>query len=539
MDSLYALIGLSGLIVFALLCVLFSAAWRATSRWLKARRTPKKRLLVHSINDDRCTGCDACVTVCPTDVLDLVGNKSRVVRFDDCIQCEQCALVCPTTALVMHYEGTKPPPYRMPELDEYYQAAPGLYLIGEAAGKPLVKNAANLGRAVVEHMVQKGGLRTGALGPLHPGTKMTDVDVLIVGSGPGGLSAALSCVEHGLRYAIIEKDELVASTIARWPVGKECMAEPYEVRSVGLLPVWDSTKDELLAGWAAILAERGVAVRVRETVEDVKRIGAGGFVVRPSKTHYRAQRVVLAIGTRGKPRKLGVPGEHLPKVSPLLSDPAQHKGQRVIVVGGGDSAVEAAIALADHAARVTLSYRGKALSRCKAKNRQRLDELARAGRVIVRFSTQITEIKPDSVLLKAGDAVETLPNDHVFVCIGGDAPVKWLESVGVKFADQPHEFQRAATDVLVEKLIGPQPETVSPFASAKAAAAAAAKPSPAGAKPSPSKGAAAPSKAAAPVAAKTAAARRAADPLDDLELLEDDEARTVIRFPVERARRVG
>jgi putative YpdA family bacillithiol system oxidoreductase len=525
MDSLYALIGLGCLIVFALLCVLISAAWRAVRGWLKARRTPQKKLLIHSINDDRCTGCDACVTVCPTDVLELVGNKSRVVRFDDCIQCEQCALVCPTTALVMHYEGTKAPPYRMPELDEYYQAAEGLYLIGEAAGKPLVKNASNLGRAVVEHMVAKG-LRKAALGPLHPGAKMQDVDVLIVGSGPGGLSAALSCVEHGLRYAVIEKDELVASTIARWPVGKECMAEPYEVRSVGLLPVWDSTKDELLAGWATILAERGVAVRVRETVEDVKRIASGGFEIRTSKTHYRAQRVVLAIGTRGKPRKLGVPGEHLPKVSPLLGDPAAHKGQRVVVIGGGDSAVEAAIALAEHAGRVTLSYRGKALSRCKAKNRQRLDELARAGRVIVRFSTQITEIKPDSVLLKAGDAVETLPNDHVFVCIGGDAPVKWLESVGVKFADQPHEFQRAPTDVLVEKLIGPQPETVSPFSSAKPA------------RPATSSAAAQPSKAAKPAAAPKAQPRRP-DPLDDLELFEDEEARTVIRFPVERARRVG
>src|SRR4029078_13195215 len=124
---------------------------------------PRKRLLIHSINDDRCTCCDACVTVCPTDVLELIENKSRVERFGDCIQCEQCVTACPTTALVMHYEGTKPPPIRMPQLDDWYQAVAGLYLIGEAAAKPLVKNASNLGRAVVEHML-KAGLRPNAYG---------------------------------------------------------------------------------------------------------------------------------------------------------------------------------------------------------------------------------------------------------------------------------------------------------------------------------------------------------------------------------------
>jgi NAD-dependent dihydropyrimidine dehydrogenase PreA subunit len=135
------------------------------------------RILVHSINDDRCTGCDACVAVCPTNVLDLVENKSRVLRFQDCIQCEACMWACPTSALVMHPEGTEPPSYRMPDLDEFYQTRiPGQYLIGEVAGKPLVKNAANLGRAVVEHMLATGMRSLGA--------RRDAVDVAIVGSGP-------------------------------------------------------------------------------------------------------------------------------------------------------------------------------------------------------------------------------------------------------------------------------------------------------------------------------------------------------------------
>src|SRR6476659_481285 len=151
-----SLIAIGGLVGIAILCVLFSAAWGGIKAQLARRKQSDKKLLIHSINDDRCTGCDACVTVCPTDVLELVNNKSRVLRFGDCIQCEQCSMACPTTALVMHYEGTKAPPYRMPDLDEYYQAAPGLYLVGEAGGKPLVKNASNLGRAIVEHMLSTG-----------------------------------------------------------------------------------------------------------------------------------------------------------------------------------------------------------------------------------------------------------------------------------------------------------------------------------------------------------------------------------------------
>src|SRR5512138_4012374 len=155
--------------------------------------TAGPRVLIHDINDDRCTGCDACVAVCPTNVLDLVDNKSRVLRFQDCIQCEACMFACPTEALVMFPEGSEPPALKVPELDENFQTAvPGQYLIGEVAGKPLVKNAANLGRAVIEHMLSTG---------LYPGKLGSGdgvVDVAIVGSGPGGLSAALTCVQRGL-----------------------------------------------------------------------------------------------------------------------------------------------------------------------------------------------------------------------------------------------------------------------------------------------------------------------------------------------------
>ena len=456
------LIALGSMVVFTILCgSVYSAVKRAGARRAASLANAKRKLLVHSINKDRCTGCESCVNICPANVLQLDDrHKSTPVRFDVCIQCSQCMIACPSIALVMHYEGDEPPPIRLPNLDRYYQAAPGMYLIGEAAGKPLVKNSSNLGRTVVEHMV-KNGLKPGGA---RDGQTF---DVFIVGSGPGGLSAALSCASLGLTYKVIEKDDRIASTIARYPKGKFVMAEPEDVRCVGLLPVWDSSKEEMIAHWQKLLTEKKIQVQLKESVENVKKAKDGLFDITSAdaagnKHTFRAQRVVLAIGTRGKPRKLGVDGDGLPKVAPLLNDPEDHRGQRVVVVGGGDSAVEAACSLAETAKSVLLSYRGKALSRCKARNRQALDALREQKKVDVRFNSQIQSIAEDKVVLKTGDKVEDIKNDFVIVCIGGDAPVKWMQSVGVQFTEQPHMFQRENTDKLLESLVGRVKDTPTP-----------------------------------------------------------------------------
>src|SRR5690349_1454866 len=339
-----------------------------------ATSAPVPRVLVHDINDDRCTGCDACVAVCPTNVLDLVDNKSRVLHFQDCIQCEACMFACPTEALVMFPEGGTPPSLKVPEIDENFQTAvAGQYLIGEVAGKPLVKNAANLGRAVVEHMLSTG-MRHGALGKAD-----NHVDVAIVGSGPGGLSAALTCIQRGLSYVVLEKEQLIASTIARYPKGKLVMAEPYDAQNLSLLPVFDSGKEQLLPIWRELIDRVGLTIKQGESVETVSRSKDGNFEVRSTVATYRAQRVVMSIGTRGKPRTLQVPGENLPKIFNLLDDPDDWRGKNVLVVGGGDSACEAALALADSGARVMVSYRGKGFNRAAPKNKQGVEAYAAQG----------------------------------------------------------------------------------------------------------------------------------------------------------------
>lgn len=418
----------------------------------KARRrrlAPRRRIelpLLHSINDDRCIGCEACVSVCPTKVLDLVDHKVRVARFSDCVQCEQCANSCPTTALVMFREGTQPQTLTVPELDDHFQTGvPGQYLIGEIAGKPLVKNAANLGRAVVEHIARD--LRT-------TDARKDDriLDVVIVGSGPAGLSAGLTCQVLGLSCTVIEKEHVISSTVSRYPKGKHFMAEPSNAPNLSYLPVFDASKEQLVAAWKRVTDATKLPIRLGEAVESVKRGDDGVFAVKTTVASYRARRIVLATGLRGKPRLLTVEGANLEKVQSRLEDPDEYAGQHVLVVGGGDSAVESAMSLAEAGATVTLSYRGDSFKRCKPGNQQKLQQLSAGHRLAVLLESNVARFTPGEVSIKCKDgAVTTLPNQAAFVLIGADTPVAWLENLGVRFVERPHLYALGLTEDAVRR----------------------------------------------------------------------------------------
>lgn len=450
---------LGGVALSVMALVSLAASRRRRSQPAQAR-VDVPRILIHDINDDRCTGCDACVAVCPTNVLDLVDNKSRVLNFADCIQCEACMWACPTEALVMHPEGTEPPKLKMPELDEYYQTAvPGQYLIGEVAGKPLVKNAANLGRGVVEHMLstglKAGGLsRSGSFAEGSDAANVTCVDVAIVGSGPGGLSAALTCVQRGLSYVVLEKDQVISSTIAHYPKGKLVMAEPYDVPNLSLLPVFDSSKEQLIPIWQELVKRVGLNIKLGEAVEGVDQRVDGSFDVRSNVASYRAQRVVLATGTRGKPRTLGVPGENLAKVASLLDDPDEFRGMPVAVIGGGDSACEAALALADAGAKVIMSYRGRSFARAQPKNKAALESYAAQRRIKVKFQSVVEEFGAETVTLVMADGTrKKYPNLAAFVLIGSDPPVRWLAKLGIEFVERPHQYQLSGSADMVKRFV--------------------------------------------------------------------------------------
>lgn len=288
-----------------------------------------------------------------------------------------------------------------------------------------------------------------------------NVDVVIVGSGPAGLSAAVTCVELRLSYVVLEKERELAWTIRNYyHKGKEVMAEPHDVNLEATLPHWDTTREELLGAWQELVAQHRIDIRYQHAVADIKKEGERFAVhLADPKGQPMGQltgaRVVVAIGTLGNPRKLGCPGEELEKVKNSLVDPDEWQGQRILVVGGSDSAVEVVLALCRLELRnqVTFSTRGAKLEGIKPKNRTLIEEALAAGKFQIKYATQVAEVTATSVGLtfKEDGRREDLPNDVVFALIGGNSPQKWLQQIGIPYVDKPHSWSPPRTDLLSAK----------------------------------------------------------------------------------------
>jgi putative YpdA family bacillithiol system oxidoreductase len=308
---------------------------------------------------------------------------------------------------------------------EYETSIRNLFVVGELGGLALIKNAVNQGRACVDTIVS----RLNTTGQSIPGV----YDVLIVGAGPAGISASLRAIEHKLNYVTVEQDE-VGGTVAKYPRQKLVMTSPVEFPMYGKFKSTELSKEKLLAFWDKVLHRADFKIRSGEKVDDIKPGADGVFTVATSKAQYRARAVVLALGRTGTPRKLGVKGEELPKVMYRLIEADHYINKKILVVGGGDSAVEAAMGLAHQKGNeVTLSYRGEQFSRIKERNVQRLAECARSGKVKVELSSNVKEIREGSVLLDVKGELRELSNDFVWVFAGGTPPYDFLRKVGVQF----------------------------------------------------------------------------------------------------------
>lgn len=373
------------------------------------------------IDASRCIGSGSCAVVCPEEALGLVNGKAVLVNASACIGHGACQAACPFDAISLVF-GTEKRGIDIPQISpEFETNIPGIFIAGELGGMGLIRKAAEQGRQAMEFVRKR---KSGA----------ADFDVLIVGCGPAGLSAGLSSIRHQLKYKLIEQEDSLGGAVYQYPRQKIAMTSPVELDLVGQVKFGEVQKEKLLEFWQDIVKKTGLQISFRERMETITPQG-DIFAVKTSKGTCTARSVLLAMGRRGTPRKLEVEGEGLPKVTYRLIDPEQYRDQAVLVVGGGDSALEAAIALSEQpGTRVILSYRSEAFSRVKQKNRQRLDEQKAAGRLQVLLSSRVISIQPDAVDIDHQGTTTSHPNDAVIVCAGGLLPMPQLQSMGIHFS---------------------------------------------------------------------------------------------------------
>jgi thioredoxin reductase (NADPH) len=379
---------------------------------------------LHPVIDvSQCIGCGACVAACPEtpthQVLGLVNGVAKLVAPTNCIGHGACRSACPVDAITLVF-GSATRGVELPRVTPWFETnVAGVFIAGELGGMGLIRNAVEQGRQAVAEIVAR---RPRGVQPL---------DLVIVGAGPAGLSASLAATEAKLKFATIEQETL-GGCVFQYPRGKIVMTQPATLPIVGRMNVTTSRKEDLLEFWRGVERKTGLQIRYRERVESVRAV-ADGFVVQTAKGELRAQSVLLAVGRRGTPRKLGVPGEQLPKVVYRLIEPEQYTGQRVLVVGGGDSALEAAASCAEAGARaVTLSYRGEAFQRAKPKNRERVANAERAGTLTVLLGSQVREIHDHHAVVEIAGEQRKLDNDAVIVNAGGVLPNEFLQKIGIE-----------------------------------------------------------------------------------------------------------
>lgn len=404
------------------------AAARAAAR-AAGLRSEGPRAQHPLVDTDHCIGCGSCARACPEgDVLAIVAGKAAIVNGPKCIGHGLCAEACPVGALtiVMAPPGMQAD---MPRLSaDYESSVPGLFVAGELGGLALIKNAVNQGREAVDTIAARRAARRYRA---VPGV----VDVCIVGAGPAGISAALRAIEKKLTYVLLEQDEF-GGTVAKYPRRKLVMTSPVELPLFGRFRKLEVTREELLALWTRLATDVGLKVDDHEKVDDIVRGEDGVFTVMTTRAAdrgaHRAHAVVLALGRRGTPRKLGVPGEERPKVMYSLIEADQYTDAHILVVGGGDSAIEAAMGLAQQRGNtVTLAYRKSSFTRIKERNARRIDECIRRKTLTVLFESQPVRIDDDSVTLEVNGEQRLLRNDYTWVFAGGVPPSEFLQRIGV------------------------------------------------------------------------------------------------------------
>jgi thioredoxin reductase/Pyruvate/2-oxoacid:ferredoxin oxidoreductase delta subunit len=434
MDSLITLAIAAGICLF----FLFGYLRKLKTREKRAQEAAKRgtvysegpRAQHPQIDANSCIGCATCTTVCPEgDVLAMLGGKAAIVNGYKCIGHSLCAEACPVGAItmVMASPGMSAD---LPVLSAQHETnVSNLFIAGELGGLALIKNAINQGRDCVDTVA---GRINGLRGNSTPGV----LDLLIVGAGPAGISSSLRAMERNLNYLTVEQDE-IGGTVAKYPRQKLVMTSPVALPLYGKFKKMELSKEELIALWKSLLQRSDFNVRTGEKVEDIQKGADGIFTILSNKGLYRARAVILGLGRSGTPRRLGVKGEELPKVMYRLIETDHYINKRILVVGGGDSAIEAAMGLANQKGNnVTLSYRREGFARIKERNGQRVQEYMRSRKIQVLFNSLPTEFRQDKAVLQINGSTSEIPNDYVWIFAGGEPPRSFLEKIGVRLGNR-------------------------------------------------------------------------------------------------------
>lgn len=390
------------------------------------------------IDANACISCATCTSVCPEgDVLAMLGGKAVIVNAHKCVGHSLCAEACPVGAIKMVMANPRMSADLPVLSSEYESSVANLFIAGELGGLALIKNAVNQGRDCADIVAKRISARVGN------GGQPVILDLLIVGAGPAGISASLRAIERKLNYITIEQDE-IGGTVAKYPRQKLVMTSPVEFPLFGKFKKTELSKEELIAFWKSNLSRFNFNVRTGEKIEDIRKGEDGIFTITSAKSQYRARSVILSLGRAGNPRKLGIKGEELPKVMYRLIEADHYINKNILIVGGGDSAVEAAMGLANQKGnKVTLSYRKESFGRIKERNAQRMQECMRSGKLQVVFNSNPVEIRADAALLQINDGVREIPNDYAWVFAGGEPPRAFLERIGVKLGNRDMTLEAA------------------------------------------------------------------------------------------------
>lgn len=371
------------------------------------------------IDPSLCLGSGACVSACPEgQIIGMIGRKAQLIHPSRCIGHGACKASCPHGAITLVF-GTEKRGIDIPEVSPSFETnVPGMFIAGELGGMGLIGNAIEQGKQAMESICKK------------PRGKNGVKDVVIIGAGPSGISAGLTAMKNKLSFVIIEQDTM-GGTVANFPRGKLVMTRPVEMSMVGKVNFRETTKEKLMDFWMGVQKKTGLKINSSERMEEVINEGKH-FTVKTTKSTYKAKNLLLCIGRRGTPRKLGVPGEEQTKVVYRLVDPEQYRNQHVLVVGGGDAALEAATSIADEpGTTVTISYRSGSFNRAKEKNRQKIDKARDAGKLNVLMSSNVKEITKDGVSIDQEGKMHNIKNDGIIVCAGGILPTPFLKKIGI------------------------------------------------------------------------------------------------------------